>query len=113
MPILARRISAGGGDASLIVGKRARLRKVIVGNVTATSFLKIYDTASAPTAGAGTPVLSLHTGGAGGRSPVIFDFEPGIVFFSGIGITMVTGNDDTDATAVLSTQLVVHLLYDH
>lgn len=107
-----RRVSTGT-DSVLVTNRRSALRKVIIGNVTSAGHIKLYDTATAPTAGAGTPVACLWSGTVGGKSPAIFEFERDeLVFVNGIGMTIVVGAADNDATAVLANQLCVHLFWD-
>jgi hypothetical protein len=75
---------------------------------TSTRYLKLYDTASTPTAGSGTPLLTIPIP-AGSAANV--KFTQGLAFASGIGFTLTTGVADAD-TGVLSTNdVVLNLLY--
>lgn len=80
-------------------------------NMATIAYLKIYDTATAPTPGAGTPVwrgmIPSNSGGAGFTAA----FPSGKAFTLGIGYVMTTGIADADTGAVAATSYLVNISY--
>lgn len=76
-------------------------------------FLKLYDSATIPTAGAGTPVITLGIPAASsnvmqfGRGP-----EAGIAFLNGLGFTMTKLQADNDTTVLVAGDLVANLFFN-
>lgn len=66
-----------------------------------------HNTSGTPTAGASTFFPLVIPAGSGAN----VSYPPGINFSSGIGITMVTGTADADATGVASGDLIVTIFY--
>jgi len=78
----------------------------------AVRFLKFYDTAGTPTAGAGTPVLRYAIPGATTGGGFSINLGPqGIAFPTGIGYTLVTGAADANASAVAADEIQINLGY--
>lgn len=104
-------VSAGSGDAHSVSATASTLHAIVAVNINASArYLKIYDTASTPTAGSGTPVLRIPlTGGATGIPVVIPNINA--KFTSGIGITLVTGITDAGSTGVTASETLVNLFY--
>jgi hypothetical protein len=75
-------------------------------------YLKIYDSATIPTAGAGTPKLTI---GIAAASSAPFDIGSGpkgsIPFTSGIGFTITKLAADADATVLVAADCVINLFY--
>ena len=75
-------------------------------------YLRLYDTAVAPTPGAGTPKMTLpltsntaYNGSALVAAPNAFEFsfnDVGITFFQGIGYTITKNPSDTDTTVLVA-----------
>jgi hypothetical protein len=73
------------------------------------AFVKFYDSVTAPTAGAGTPVYVVGVPAAA-SVPIPGD-GIGLGFANGIGFTIVAGAGDTYATGVTAGSVVVALGY--
>lgn len=102
-------ISAASTNATSVKASAGQLYDVFVCNSNAAvRYLKIYNSASAPTCGSGTPldrVLVPPTNCSGYTSKV------GKVYGTGIGYCVVTGAADTDATAVSANDVMVSIGY--
>lgn len=70
-------------------------------------FVKLHDTASVPVAGVG---ISYTIGVQAGRSAQ--EFPVSIIFSQGLGMTIVRGIEDTDATPISASDCVVDLSYE-
>lgn len=108
-----RKIAAGtSGDATNVKASAGQLGWLHVSNVNAEErYLKFYNSASAPTAGSGTPVLTFLIPGATTGNGFTINFGAGIEFSSGIGFTLVTGVADSNSTSVTADETVVNLGY--
>lgn len=101
-----RLLSAAGssGDATNVKASPGVLYGVQGYNVAAsTRYLKLYDSASAPTAGSGTPkkTIAIPAGAA-----FAIDFPNGLRFGSGIGYTLVTGSADNSSASVTAGDIL-------
>lgn len=100
-------IAASSTNATSVKASAGQLGGFLyVFNFAATlRYLKFYDTASAPTAGSGTPVwiVPIPPSYAG----VALSIPAGLAFSTGIGYTIVTGLANSDATAVTASDVVV------
>lgn len=86
--------------------------KIEVSNNQATAvWLKLYNSASAPTAGSGTPVRRILI--PGNSSGVVFSasYEAGLAFSTGIGYALTGLIADNDTTAVTASVIVVNIDY--
>lgn len=103
-------ISAASTNATLVKASAGVLGHLSAFNTNAAArWLKLYNAASAPTAGSGTPAMRIMVPGGGG---VVLPIGPaGIRFTTGIGYTIVTGAADTDATAVAANEVAVNIGY--
>lgn len=80
-------------------------------NVAATpAYLKFHNTAGTPTAGAGVTDTFLIPGNTAGAG-VVINIDKGIVFGTGIGITITAGIADADTTAIAASNVVVNVYY--
>jgi hypothetical protein len=108
-----RRNAVGtSGDATNVKASAGQLYGWSITNTNAAvRYVKLYNSASAPTAGSGTPVMVLaipgNTAGAGSN----FHSDKGIAFSSGIGFTIVTGAGDSSSTSVTADEVIVNLFY--
>lgn len=106
-------ISTGtGGDATNIKASAGQLYGWSFSNTNAAAaYVKVYNSASAPTAGSGTPVLRLiipgNTAGAGQNLAQ----DSGIAFATGIGFTIVTTAADAGSTGVAAAEVLVNFYY--
>ncbi len=71
-------------------------------------YVKLYDTAGTPTVGTTAVRLTL---GIPLASAANVNLDPPLLFETGIGIAIVTGMADSDATAVAATEVAVNLYY--
>lgn len=106
IPSTARLLSAAGsaGDAANVKASPGRLFSVQGANVaTSARYLKLYNSATAPTAGAGTPVKTLYLPAS---SAFAFDWPLGLTFSAGIGFTLVTGSADNSSSSVTAADIL-------
>jgi hypothetical protein len=102
-------VSAASTNAASVKAAPAFLSGYMVGNpTTAFSYVKLYDTAGTPTAGSGTPLVVLAIPASSSANVLI---APAVEFKTGLGITIVAGIADSDATAVAANSVVVTLYY--
>jgi len=100
-------VSATGTNSAAIKGSAGLVYGVIVGNTNSSPrYLKLYDTASAPTVGTTTPKITI---------PVLrlskIDIPHGATFASGIGIGLTTGAADNDTGGVAQDEVAVTVFY--
>lgn len=108
-PEVARLISAATTNATVAKAGPGRLYGWSASNINAAArYLKVYDTASAPTVGTTVPVLTIAIPAAGNAS---HDLGDGIVFRSGISFAITTGIADADTGAVSAAEHAVHLFF--
>ena len=92
-----------GVNSRMIRAQASTLKSCVLMNTAATArYVKLYDTATTPTAGAGTPVLVVALPAAG---TLAFPLGlSGFDFANGIGMTMVLGpaNNNVAATATVA-----------
>lgn len=106
IPSTARLLSAAGtsGDATNVKASAGRVYAIQGYNAaSAVRYLKLYNSASAPTAGAGTPVKTLALPAGAGFA---FDWPVGLTFSTGIGYTLVTGSADNSSTSVTAADIL-------
>lgn len=106
IPSTARLLSAAGtsGDATNVKASAGRLYAIQGANVrTSALYLKLYNSASAPTAGSGTPVKTLYLPAS---SAFTFDWPLGLTFSTGIGFTIVTTGADNGSTSCTAADIV-------
>lgn len=101
-------VSAAGTNAAVIKATAGRLIGYWLTNTTASlRCAKLHNSATAPTAGAGVArTICLPPNGSLSAA-----FEGGVGFSAGIGITIVAGAADSDATAVNATDVVGEIVY--
>lgn len=109
-----RLIAAGTTNATLVIGRPAQVTGWYLYNAAAYAvFLKLYDQATAPTAGQATgPKMTIGIP-AGAGANVDFESGPtaGIAFSSGLGFTITKLAADNDTTVVVAGDLIVNLLW--
>ena len=79
----------------------------VFNNAAYPIYVKFHDTAGVPTAGVGV----VETIGVQAGQPVVVPIEVGDAFVTGIGMTIVQGIVDTDATAVGLNDAAVDVFY--
>lgn len=105
-------VLANTTNATNVKNGAGTLYNVSVTNNTATiAYLKLYNSASAPTCGSGTPVaryiIPASTAGAGNN----INLEMGAEYTTGISYCVTTGIGDSDTTAVAASAYIVNLIY--
>ena len=112
---LHSRISTGDTNQVSVTARPGNINKLIVSNSSASiRYMHLYNLATAPTAGSGTPVarflipgnasgtvLSLNLGSYGGED----------TFTSGIGYTITTGYADADTGAIGAGEVIINMEY--
>jgi hypothetical protein len=105
-------IAASGSNATNVKASAGTVFDIQVSNNSATiAYLKLYNSASAPTCGSGTPVarylVPASTAGAGSN----VSFPVGKTFSSGIGFCLTTGIADADTGSVAATTYLINITY--
>jgi hypothetical protein len=105
-------VLANSTNATNVKNGAGTLFNVSVANNSGTvAYLKLYNSASAPTCGSGTPVaryiIPASTAGAGSN----IDIAVGAEYTSGIGYCVTTGIADADTAAVAANAYIVNIVY--
>ena len=101
-------VSAASTNATIVKAGGGRVIGGFLANTTASwKFVKLHNQATLPTAGTGV-VRTIPIPPNGFAD---FSFEAGISFTTGIGLTIVTGSADSDATAVAAGDVVGELIF--
>lgn len=106
---ISRTLAAATTNATLVKPSPGQVRGYYFYNAAAYAvYLKLYNSATIPTAGAGTPVITIGVpaGAAGNVS-----FEGGILFGAGIGFTITKLPADNDTTVLVANDLILNLFY--
>lgn len=104
-----RLIALGTTNANLVKAAPGRIMGWHIHNTSAAiKFVKLYDTAVAPTAGAGTPIITISLSPSNKSE---LNIPPGISFAAGLGFTITGAAVDADATAVTAGDVIVNLFY--
>ena len=120
--------AAGGGSAASAIvannttGVNVKASAGTIYGVVASSigtvplYIKVYDNASAPTCGSGTPILRLmipaNASAANGAATNIPLGAFGLATSSGIGYCATTGIADNDTTAPAASSYLINILYN-
>lgn len=108
-------VSAGSTNATVVKAAPGTVYQVTVNCNTsaAARYVKFYDSATAPTAGAGTiyyvvqsPLLAASTG-----STTVVNFPTGLKFKNGIAFVTVTTLPDAGSTGVSASDLSIDIAY--
>lgn len=104
-------IAAATTNATLVKPNPAELHGGYLYNAAAYAvFLKLYNSATIPTAGAGTPVMRIGVAPATGL-PLSALVDEGVTFNAGLGYTITKLAADADTTVVVAGDLIVNLFY--
>lgn len=107
-----RTLSAATTNATNVKSSAGQVYALQVFNVNAAArYLKLYNSASAPTAGAGTPVKTYVIPGNTAGNGFTIEVSKGMAFSSGIGFTITAAMADNDTTAVAANEIVVNIDY--
>lgn len=107
-----RLISAATTNAASIKGSAGQVYGAIITNTNAAvRYVKLYNKATAPTVGTDIPVMTLAIPGNTAGAGMVFSFENGIAFGTGIGSATTTGAADSDTGAVAANEIIVNLFY--
>lgn len=110
---VSRTIAAASTNAVLVKPQAGTVNGWQFTNAAAYAvFLKLYDSATIPTAGAGTPKMTIGFP-PGVTDSVDFGSDPNssIPFTSGIGFTITKLVADADTTVLVANDCVLNLLY--
>lgn len=101
-------VAASSTNATSVKASAGKVFGWYFANTTAAwRYVKLHNQATLPTAGAGV----FRTVGVPPNGVASFFAEGGIPFATGIGLTMVTGAADADATAVTASDIVGELFW--
>lgn len=105
-------IFANSTNSTSVKASAGQLYGVVAFNDTGNKlYLKVYNTASAPTCGSGTPlfrgIIPANTNAAGFAVPI----PPGATFSSGIGFCVTGAIGDADTTAVAANAGYLNVFY--
>jgi hypothetical protein len=104
-------VSAANTNATSVKASAGQVYAITAFNLNASPmYLKFHNTAGTPTAGSGVTDTFLIPGNTSGAGLVI-NFDKGITFSTGIGITLVTGITDASAVAVAASEIVLQVYY--
>lgn len=104
-------VGAATTNATNVKASAGQVYSVTAFNLNAApAYLKFHNTAGTPTAGSGVTDTFLIPGNTAGAGLVI-NFDKGIAFSTGIGITLVTGIADANASAIAASEVVVNIYY--
>lgn len=99
-------------NATLVKSGAGQIYGIEVFNNSASiAYLKVYDTAWTPVAGAGTPAMRRMVPGNSSGAGCIINIPNGSSYNRGIGYTFTAGIADTDTTAVAASAFIVNILY--
>ena len=103
-------ISASGTNATNVKASAGTIYSLVSMNTTASArYIHMYNSASAPTAGSGTPIKRFLVPAGGG---FIWPIPPqGVAFSSGIGFTITGGVADSDTTSISASDVVLNMDY--
>jgi hypothetical protein len=106
-------ISGASTMAANVKNAAGQLYEIVCSNTGATvAYLKLFNSASAPTAGSGTPVWRLMIPGNTAGAGLAKTLPEGLAFSAGIGYTCTGGSADNDTTALAAGQVIVNLGYN-
>ena len=110
---VSRLIAANTTNATLVKDKLGTVNGWHLANPAAYAvYLKLYDSATIPTAGAGTPKLTIGIPAADAVGINLgSDPNEAIVFTSGIGFTITKLAADADTTVVVAGDLIANLYF--
>ena len=96
--------SAASTNATLLKSSAGQIGLInLFNNGSTVAYLKLYNSATTPTAGSGTPVAVIGIPAGGGNVAAI---PAGLAFSSGIGYTITGGATNSDTTAVAANQIL-------
>ncbi len=104
-------VSAGTGDLTSVAKGPTRVTSISVSNINANEcYLKLYDSAAAPTAGSGTPVYRILIPGSvnGGIRDIPLP-QGGLGFVKGIAYALIVEAADSGTTGVTAAEVLVNL----
>lgn len=104
-------VATASTNANNVKAGPGQVYSITAFNVSATPYyLKFHNTASTPTAGTGvtdTYLIPGNTAGAG----IVINIDKGIIFSTGIGISVVAGIADADGTSIAASSVVLNVYF--
>lgn len=110
----SRTIAAASTNATLVKPAPGLVTGYQIHNLAAYAiYVKLYDSATIPTAGAGTPKMTIGIPAAS-QHGVSFGGDPqgGVLFTSGIGFTITKLPADADTTVLVAADCILNLFYE-
>jgi len=105
-------IAVASTNAALICNSACVVTAIHAVNVNAAvRYLRLYDTATIPTAGSGTPVRRYAIPGATTGAGFVLTPAIPMAFFAGLGLIMSTGGADSDTGALTAGDVMLTIEY--
>lgn len=105
-------VGANSTNATNIKASAGWVTAIVCANINAAvRYLKFHNTAGTPTAGSGVVFVVPIPGGTTSPSIALNFGDNPLYFSTGIGITLVTGITDADATAVAASEQNINIGY--
>jgi len=105
-------VAAATANATLICNRPCVVTSIHAINVNAAvRYLRLYDSATVPVAGAGTPIRRYGIPGATTGAGFILAPTVPFAFAAGLGITMTTGSADTDTAVLTAGDVILTIEY--
>lgn len=103
----------GSANPTLVKGSAGTVYGVSITNRdTAPYYVKLYNSATAPTAGSGTPYMVLSCVGLAAGGAQHYNFPKGVAFGTGIGFTVIKdGPLDSDTDVAVADKATVSIQY--
>ena len=101
-------IAGASTNATSVKSSAGTVGMLVVSNIGAPKYLKMYNKASAPVVGTDVPVFTLYLP-SNGAIPI--SVALGMRFSTGIAYALVTGIADSDATAIAASEVAVFINY--
>lgn len=103
-------VSASGNNATSVKGSAGQVYVIEVTNANASPrYFKLYNAATAPTPGSGTPVWRSMIPAGGGFNVSFGDV--GLALGTGIAYDLTTGAADADTGSVAASEILVNIAY--
>ena len=109
---ITKLISAATTNATSVKASAGQLYAVEAFSTSNTAtYLKLFNSSSAPPVGTDTPVKVLTIPGNTRGAGLVINWDKGLAFSSGIAFGLTTGVADSDTGAVAANEIVVNLDY--
>lgn len=111
---VSRTIAAATTNATLVKPAPGNVTGWQIHNLAAYAvYVKLYNSATIPTAGAGTPLVTIGVPAASQHALNLGDDENGsLLFNAGIGFTITKLPADADTTVLVAADCILNLFYE-